>query len=290
MRNPPTASLVLGVGVAAISFGAILVRFAEAPSSTVAAWRMVFAAGVLLPVAVARRRGLTRRGVLLATGAGLMLALHFATWIESVGLTTVASSTVFVNTHPIFVGLLVWLLGEPGDRALWQGIALAVIGGVLISWADLGVGGTALLGNMLALVGGIAASGYLVVGARMRQHGELLPYVTLAYGVAAVVLLVVSAGLGAPVRPQGMSWLWIALLALGPQLIGHTSVNWALRRVAAPAVAVAVLGEPVFATLWAFLLFAEPVGAVQGVGMIIIMAGILRALLRQPQALTGGKG
>jgi len=288
MTSTKGVPLVLGLGIAVISFGAILVRLTDVPSLTVAAWRMVFASVVLVPIALKRGVRLSPRGLALAGGAGLLLALHFAAWIESVHLTTVASSTVLVNTHPIFVGVLMWALGERSDRALWEGIGLAVAGGVLIGWGDLRLGGPELFGDMLALVGGIAAAGYLVVGRVMRQHGTLLPYITVAYGAAAVVLLIVSAGAGAPALPHGTNWLWIALLALGPQLIGHTSVNWALRRVAAPAVAVAVLGEPAAATLWAYLLFGEPVGLVQGVGMLFILCGILRSLLRRPEVVMGG--
>ncbi|MFO8034480.1 MAG: DMT family transporter [Candidatus Bipolaricaulota bacterium] len=280
--------LVLGLGVAVISFGAILIRLTDVSSLTVAAWRMVFASAVLVPIALRRSARLAPRGMVLALGAGLLLALHFAAWIESVQLTTVASSTVLVNTHPIFVGVISWTLGERSDRALWQSIALAVGGGLLVSWGALGPGRTALLGNMLALLGGLTASGYLVVGRLMRRHGELLPYVTVAYGTAALVLLVAAVGTAAPAVPQGANWLWVALLALGPQLIGHSSVNWALRRVAAPAVAVAVLGEPAGATLWAYLVFREPVGLVQGVGMLLILGGILRALWRQPRRALGG--
>ncbi len=288
MTESRLTPVVLGLGVAAISFGAILVRLTDTSSLTVAAWRMLFASAVLLPLALRRGLGLAPRGLLLALGAGIMLAVHFATWIESVHLTTVASSTVLVNTHPIFVGLIAWSLGERSDKALWQGIVLALGGGVLLSWGDFRLGGTALLGDMLALAGGIAASGYLVVGRLVRRHGELLPYVAVAYSTAALVLVLVALGTSAPALPQGMNWLWIGLLALGPQLLGHTSVNWALRRVAAPAVAVAVLGEPAAATLWAYLIFREPVELVQGMGMVLIVTGILRALWRQPKGSLGG--
>ncbi len=281
--------LVLGLGVLIISFGAILVRLTDMPSATVAAWRMVFAALVLLPVGLGKARRLTRRGVLLALGAGVLLAVHFAAWIESLQWTTVASSTVLVNTHPVFVGLISWALGERSDRALWQGIGMSVGGAVLISWGNFAIGGEAVLGDVLALTGGIAASGYLVVGRVMRRHGDLLPYVALAYGCAALFLLAIVAGARAPATPCGMNWLWIALLALGPQLMGHTSVNWALRRMAAPAVAVAVVGEPAAATLWAYLVFGESVGVVQGLGMLLILSGILRALWRQPTMAGGGK-
>jgi len=270
--------LVLALGVIAVSFGAILIRLTQAPSLVIAAWRMILASAVLLPFGWAKERKLTGRGLALSVLAGLFLAFHFGLWIESLQHTTVASSVVLVATNPIFVGLFSPLLGERPRAALWQGIVLSVLGGVLIGWGDFALGGEALLGDLLALLGAMAASAYLLVGRRMRHHGELLPYVSTAYGVAAALLFL---GLGVapgPVVPKGADWLWIALLALGPQLMGHTSFNWALRRLPASAVAVVTLGEPVGAALWAYLVFGEGIGPLQGVGMALVFAGIARAL------------
>jgi len=239
---------------------------------------MTLAAALLVPLWGVRRARLSRRGLGLALVAGGFLALHFALWTESLRLTTVASSVALVTTNPLFVGLLSSLfLGERPSRALWQGIGLSVAGGLLIGWGDFALGGAALLGDVLALLGAVASSAYLLVGRRARDEGPLVPYATVAYGIAAALLLAGASGGGDPL-PLPTEWLWIALLALGPQLLGHTSVNWALRRFPASAVAVAILGEPVGATLWAYLVFGEVPGIPQGIGIVLVLLGIVRAL------------
>lgn len=268
----------LALGIVSLSWAAILIRFTSSPTVTVAAWRMALSAGVLLPLLAIRRPLLPRRGVGLAIAAGAFLALHFVLWFESLRHTTVASSVALVTTNPIFVGLFsVLLFRERPSRALWQGILLSVAGGILISSGDFAVRGEALWGDGLALFGAVAASAYLLVGRRAQRGGTLLPYVAVAYGVAALLLLGAAWGGGTPL-PLTRDWLWIGLLALGPQLLGHTTVNWALRRFPASAVAVAILGEPVGATLWAWILLGEVPGVVQGVGIAFVLLGILRAL------------
>lgn len=272
------AGLVLTLGVVSLSGAAVLIRLTVSPAVTVAAWRMTLAAALLVPLWGVRRARLSRRGLGLALVAGGFLALHFALWTESLRLTTVASSVALVTTNPLFVGLLSSLfLGERPSRALWQGIGLSVAGGLLIGWGDFALGGAALLGDVLALLGAVASSAYLLVGRRARDEGPLVPYATVAYGIAAALLLAGASGGGDPL-PLPTEWLWIALLALGPQLLGHTSVNWALRRFPASAVAVAILGEPVGATLWAYLVFGEVPGIPQGIGIVLVLLGIVRAL------------
>ncbi|SQD92530.1 conserved membrane protein of unknown function [Candidatus Bipolaricaulis anaerobius] len=272
------AGLVLTLGVVSLSWAAVLIRLTVSPAVTVAAWRMTLAAALLVPLWGVRRARLSRRGLGLALVAGGFLALHFALWTESLRLTTVASSVALVTTNPLFVGLLSSLfLGERPSQALWQGIGLSVAGGLLIGWGDFALGGAALLGDVLALLGAVASSAYLLVGRRARDEGPLVPYATVAYGIAAALLLAGASGGGDPL-PLPTEWLWIALLALGPQLLGHTSVNWALRRFPASAVAVAILGEPVGATLWAYLVFGEVPGIPQGIGIVLVLLGIVRAL------------
>lgn len=277
-RGARTA-LVLGVGVASLSWAAILIRLTVAPAVTVAAWRMVLSAVVLIPAIGLRRRLLSRLGLRWALAAGAFLALHFVFWIESLRHTTVASSVALVTTNPIFVGILsAVLLGERPSRALWEGIGLSVAGGLLIGWGDVVLGGAALWGDALALLGAVAASAYLLLGRRARGE-DLLPYVAVTYGTAAVLLLLAAIVVecGNPLPLPG-DWLWLCLMAAGPQLLGHTSVNWALRRFPASVVAVAILGEPVGASLWAYAVFGERPGLVQGLGIILVLTGIVRAL------------
>lgn len=266
--------LVLGVGVLALSWAAPLIRFTQGAAVAVAAWRLLLAAAALSPAGARGWRHLPRRFPL---AAGACLAAHFAFWIQSLRLTSVASSVALVCTNPLFVGLFSLALGERPGWPLWLGIGLSVSGSFLIAWGDFRLGGPALLGDLLALLGAVAASAYLLVGRRARSETALLPYVSLAYLLAGLLLLAAAWGLGSPLPPRG-DWPWLVLLALLPQAVGHTAVNWALRRLPASAVAVAILGEPVGAALWAFLLFGEGIGLLQGAGMALVLAGIFWTL------------
>lgn len=270
---------VLVLGVLAISWGGPLVRFTSAPALTVAAWRMGIAAFLLLPLG---GKGWWRKDALYAGVAGLFLAAHFAFWIQSLRLTSVASSVVLVNTNPLFVGLFSWVLGERAPKAFWLGVGLALLGVGLIGLGDLRLGEEALWGDFLALLGAVAASGYLLLGRQAREKIPFIPYVSLTYFVAAFCLFPLAFAFGQVLPPEG-DWIWLFLLGLVPQVLGHTSVNWALRRFPASAVAISILGEPIGASLWAFLLFGERIGTVQGIGIVLLLFGIfwgLRAFSR----------
>ncbi|MCS7240151.1 MAG: DMT family transporter [Candidatus Bipolaricaulota bacterium] len=266
--------LALFLGILALSWGGPLIRLTSAPALTVAAWRLIFSATVFLPLGL---RGWHGKGVRYAVLAGFFLAAHFAFWIQSLRLTSVASSVVLVNTNPLFVGVFSWLFGECLGRAFWLGVLLSLAGTVLIGYGDLVVAHTALLGDLLALLGAVAASGYLLLGRRARQGMATFPYVSLTYSVAALCLLAIAVALRTPLPPK-TDWQWLLLIALIPQVIGHTTVNWALRRFPAAAVAVAILSEPVGAGLWAFFLFGEGIQPLQGVGMALVLLGIFWSL------------
>lgn len=291
MPNRSLPFLVLGVGVGVVSFAAILIRFAHAEgasSLTIAAVRLGLAAVVLAPIAwlrhgsEIRRLGKRERGLCLLSGA--FLALHFWTWITSLEYTSIASSTALVTTNPLWVGLASALLlrERPGIAAL-AGIGLTIAGSLMIFAADAGPvdsssGKWPLLGNTLALVGALSASGYLLVGRALRARISLIAYVWLAYAIAAVLL---SAGLVASGMPlTGLppaAWGFMVLLAIGPQLIGHTAFNWALRRLTATFVAVSILGEPIGSALLAILLFGETFSVLQLCGFVLLLAGIFVA-------------
>ncbi len=264
----------LVLGVVALSWGGPLVRFTTAPALTVAAWRLILAFALLLPFGL---RGWSRKEAPLAILAGGFLAAHFALWIQSLRLTSVASSVILVNTNPLFVGLFSWLLGENPGRSFWLGVFLSLAGTALIGAGDVSLSSQALLGDILAVGGALAASAYLLVGRRARKTMDLLPYASLTYSVAALLLFLLAAALGTAL-PRKSEWGWLCLLALGPQVLGHTTVNWALRRFPATAVAVTILGEPVGAALWAFFLFGEGLGPLQGVGIGLVLLGILWGL------------
>ena len=279
---PPFAGLSLAV--VAISTGAILVRVSEAPSTVAAFYRVLFTTLPLLPVALWRYRedlaGLRGRDLGFATLSGVALALHFASWFESLSWTSVAASVTLVQAQPVFVALGAWLLlGETVTRRMVAGIAVAVAGMVGMSFFDLVggvlVGPNPLLGNALALFGAVTAAGYVLAGRSLRQRVALVPYVVVVYGVCAAALLAIVLLRGEPlVGYPAREWYVFAGLALGPGLFGHTVINWALGHLESSVVSVSLLGEPVGATLLAFLLLAETPTAATVVGGAVVLAGI----------------
>jgi drug/metabolite transporter (DMT)-like permease len=279
------AYLGVGVGVLAVSTAATLIRLAQVDmhSLSIAAWRLTLATLILAPSALTARRlelrTLTRREWGYVLGAGLLLALHFATWITSLAYTSVAASLVLVTTHPIFVGLAShMLLSERLSRWMVAALVIAVAGSVIIGLGDLGEGTHRLWGDVLALLGGVTAAGYFLIGRRLRARLSLLAYVFPVYCTAAVVLVFVVLLSGLPVLPQRQgTWLWLLLMALGPQIVGHSSLNWALRYLSATYVTIAVLGEPIGATLLAWWLLGERPSYWALVGGVLILVGIVIA-------------
>ena len=276
----PSPSLVLFIGVAAISTGAIFARMAEAPALVVAAYRVGLATLVLTPITLIQSRrellGLSARDLRMAALSGFFLAIHFAAWISSLEYTSVANSVVLVNTNPIWVGILSPFLTHEGiRRSTLIGIGLSVCGGVIIGVGDIAIGGDALLGDALALIGSMAMALYILMGRNLRRKLSLTTYVFLCYGSAAAILwgCVLLADL--PVSGfDTKTWACFWGLALVSQVIGHSSFNWALRWLSAGVIAVALLGEPVGATILAYVLFGEGLTGFKIVGGILILAAI----------------
>ncbi len=287
MRIAP--SLELALGVLAVSTGAVLVRSCSVPSLGIASWRLVLAALGLLALCSWRRcPGLAAfqgRDRTLAVLSGLFLALHFAAWITSLSMTSVASSVVLVTTAPLWVGLgsRILLREDPG-RIFWQGLALALAGTAVVALVDSSPTGQApnpLLGNALALLGALAASAYLLSGRKLQRKVDTLSYVSVVYGVAALALVGTAWLWGTPLTGyQGRDWLLLGLLALVPQGVGHTLLNRSLRIFQAGIVATALLGEPVAASALAWMVLGEPVGPWQILGGCLILVGVARASAR----------
>lgn len=282
--------LVLVAGILAVSTASIFVRFAQggADSLVIAAGRLAIATAVLAPLALARHgaalRALSRRDLALALGAGALLAVHFGSWIASLALTSVLQSVVLVATTPLWVAVLApAALGERLSRGVALGLLLAVAGGAVMAAggaaADAAGGPGDLRGGALALLGAFAMAGYLLVGRGLRARLALVPYVFVVYGAAAVTLALAVLATGRPLAGiEPRTWGWIALLALVPQLVGHTSFNWALRHMKATPVAVVLFGEPVGAALLAFAVLGERPGAVRLAGAAVILAGVFLAV------------
>jgi drug/metabolite transporter (DMT)-like permease len=279
---PPVG--VLLAAVLAISWAGPLVRFATAPALAISVWRLVLSVAVLAVIVVARGRLhelrlLDARDRALALLGGACLAAHFWTWIASLSLTSIASSVVLVNTQPVFVvALSAVFLRELPVRRQAIGIALAMAGAAIIGWGDFALGGTALLGDALALAGAVFVAAYYVIGRRLRQRLDIWNYAFVIYGIAAVLLcavVVVHPGVALSGYPR-TDWLVFLALAVGPMLIGHTGVNYALRYLPAYVANLAVLSEPVGATLIAWLLpgIGEVPTVRTVVGGVVLLAGI----------------
>lgn len=285
--TPPPVSPHLGmvVGITAASTASLFIRLAqsEASSLAVAAWRLTLASLILAPIALTTRRtelrGLSRREWLLAVGSGLLLAAHFATWISSLALTSVSASAVLVSVYPLFVGILSHLfLGERLSRRVALGLVVATAGSATIGLGDAGAGRHQLAGDLLALLGAATAAGYFLIGRRLRGRLSLLGYVFPVYGTAAVALMALSLLASVPLTGYpSTTWLWLLLLALVPQIVGHSSLNWALGHLSATYVTLAALGEPIGSSLLAWVVLDEPVTVPTAIGGALILAGIVIA-------------
>lgn len=278
---PP--ALVLLLGVLAISTGAIFARLAEAPALVIAASRTGLATLCLAPFAWRSLRhelpSLSRRDRQATLGAGICLALHFATWITSLEYTSVATSVVLVSTHPLWVGLGTLLFQHDRvSRHTAVSIVLSVLGSLIIGAGERTHGTHALWGDGLALAGGLCAAGYLLLGRQVRQQLSLPAYATLCYGSAAILLWACVLALRFPVTGfRASTYAALLALALIPQLLGHTSYNWALKWRSPSLVAVSLLGEPLGSAAWAYLLFGETVTWTQCVGGVCILGAIALA-------------
>ena len=274
------AAPVLVLAVLGTSSGAVLVRLAESPAAVTAFWRLAFSVLALAPFLLFGKgwrawQRLGRRELALLFLAGLSLAAHFLTWFRSLDFTSVASSTVLVSAHPLFVGLLsARLLGESPSREEWIGLSLAVAGAFVIGWGDFLAGPDPLLGDFLALLAAALGAVYLVIGRRLRGTLDLLPYVVPVYGIAALICLARASTGGMQITGwPAATWWALAGLAIGPTLLGHTGFNWALRHVRAYVVSVVLLFEPLGATLLAVLVLGR--GEIPGWNTLLGGAAIL---------------
>jgi drug/metabolite transporter (DMT)-like permease len=292
MQHSRLPFLVLVVGVLIASTAAIMITGAiqiGVEPITIAAGRITIAAVILTPIVLIKSgneiRRLERRDWGWGIVAGICLALHFATWISSLAYTSIASSTALVTTNPVFVALVSWLIFRERLRmGTWIGVLLTVTGSILIGFSDSGggAGSNPILGDILALLGAMTVSGYFLVGRRLRTRISLLPYIWLVYSSAAVVLLIGMqlAGqslLGLP----PLAYLLLLGLALGPQLLGHSAFNWAIKYLSATLVTVAILGEPIGSAILALLIFGQTVQPLQILGGSILLGGIAIATLAE---------
>ena len=290
--------LVLGLGILAVSTASLMIRFAqrEASSLVIAAGRMAVATLVIAPFAFFFHReelsALPKKKVGLLVLGGCFLGFHFAAWITSLEFTSVASSVVLVTTAPLWVAIFAPLiLKEKITRSLEVGLIIALAGSVIVTMnsnCQFAGGqlacdgfnqvfqGRAFIGNALALLGAFLSAGYLMVGRMARGNLSLTAYAFVVYGVAAFVLVVLVIITGkAVIGLHPLTYVWLIALGLIPQLIGHSSFNWALKYLPATYVSIALLGEPVGTVILAYFFLAEAPSIIEIIGGMMILTGIL---------------
>ena len=292
-------ALAIFIAILAVSTASIFIKLAQkdAPSLVIAAVRLSLASLILIPATFhsannrAQLKNMTRGDWTLAILSGLFLSIHFASWITSLEYTTVVASVVLVSTGPLWVALLSPVfLKELPSRWVWIGMFLALMGGITVGLSDSCtlngtlltcpplsdlMAGSAFLGNFLALLGALTVAGYLIIGRRLRAKLDLVPYVFVVYSVAAIALIIYMLIAGqSPLGYPQLTYVWMLALALVPQLIGHSTYNWALRYMPASLVSVTTLGEPIGSAILALFILGETPGILTLLGGVFILAGI----------------
>jgi len=276
----------LGVATLAVSWAAIIIRLADADPISTAFYRMFFAAILMAPFSLP---GLKRHLSLLPAKelrllvlSGVILGLHFASWITSLKYTTISNSVIIVATQPFFVAVIESLAWKDKiSRKAVYGMVLAFIGMIIISQADFRLGGDHLMGDLLALIGAFCAGAYLLIGRRVRQHLGNRYYVFPVYSLAAITLLIIAIPFKSPLTGfPATTWICFLLLALIPTLVGHSLYNYLLKFVRAHLVAITILGEPIGATVFAAVIFSEFPPLATYIGGALILSGIFLALSR----------
>lgn len=285
---------VLSIGVLAVSMAAIFVRLSMQAwgnqsvnfSLFLAASRLIVSAIILLPAwRNIKQLQVTPSAYYYAIAAGVCLAFHFATWISSLAFTSIAASTTLVTTNPIWVGLLSrWWLKEKLSKQTIIGIVIALVGGILIALSDANTSSSysnPILGDILALLGAWMASLYIILSSMAQQKGlSLSSYIAIAYSSAAIVLLPLpllfqGSYLGYP----NLVYLYVLLMAIVSQLIGHTSFNWAVRWISPTFISLTLLLEPIASSWLGFILFAEIPPLLVFIGGLILLSGVGISLL-----------
>lgn len=278
---------VLTVAVLGVSVSAIFVRFTTASPEVVAFYRLLFTFFLTVPMVVSTKRyqwkKISHKDLALIFFSALFLALHFITWFASLRYTSVASSTVLVNTQPFFVilfGLIIFK--TPVSKNTLLAVTLAVVGTLILSWGDFSLGGTSLYGDALALIGAIFIAIHYLFSSYLRQSLDTVPYTTLLYGFCTVILAVmVPLRGGSFVGHQPLDYSMCLALAFFSTILGHTLFSWCMKYLSASAVSLSVLGEPVLAAIIAYFLFNESFTLGQFIGSVIVLISIFGYLAEE---------
>ncbi len=286
MRNEKMMPYVaIAIGVISVSLSAIFVKLSSAESAVIAFYRMLFSVLIMSPVFLLKYKSelklLQKRDWLFSIVAGVFLAFHFILWFDSLNYTSVASSTVLVTLQPIFAFIGTYLFFK--EKVAFQSIVaviVAISGSLLISWGDFRVSGAALYGDGLALIACAFITGYLLFGQDVRKRLSLMTYTMVVYSVSTITLFFYVLFMGQSFGPyESTDWLLFVMLAIVPNLLGHTLFNWSLKWVSTNAISIAILFEPVGAAILAFFIFNEKLILSQVIGGIIVILGILMFVL-----------
>jgi len=287
MRLPPfNPYIIIMIAAIAISTSAIFVRLADqAPVGIIAAYRLLFAVLVMLPVVLVKYRHefriISKKDWVLSVISGIFLALHFILWFESLNFTSVASSTVLVTMQPVFAFIGTYILFQ--ERFSYGAIismVITIFGGFIISWGDFQFSGMALFGDILALLGAIAVTIYFLVGQSTRKRLSLITYTFIVYSVSSITLILYNVMMQNPFfgYPADHWWLFVGL-AIIPTFLGHTLFNWALRWLSSSTISMATLFEPIGATVLAYLILGEEITWSQFLGGAIVLFGLYLFIL-----------
>lgn len=269
------------IGVISVSLSAIFVKLANAEAGVIAFYRMFFSVLIMAPLFFWKYsneiKELRIRDWLFSSIAGIFLAFHFILWFESLNYTSVASSTVLVTLQPLFafIGTYFFFKENITLKTIFAGV-IAIAGSILISWGDFKLSGTAFYGDMLALIACALVTAYFLFGQDVRKRLSLVTYTMLVYAVSTITLLIYVLIKGESFGPYStMDWIWFILLAIVPNLFGHTLFNWSIKYVSTNVVSIAILFEPIGAAILALLIFKEYLIATQIIGGFIVIIGIL---------------
>ena len=281
MEKHPMIMLV--VGVMGVSLSAIFVRYSQAPSAVTAAWRLLWTVILMTPVTLGspairkELRSCSKRNIILSALSGIFLAAHFVLWFESLGHTTVASSTTIVCTDVIWVslGYCLFLRGKLGGKAI-AAIAVTLLGSVVIAMSDSSSGGSHLYGDLLALGAAIVVAVYTLIGWVVRENTSTSVYTYICYSACACALLAVCLIGGMGLLAYGISAVVVGfLLALFCTILGHSVFTWCLKYFSPSFVSATKLCEPVAAAVLALFLFGEVPVPLQLLGGALILGGVL---------------
>ncbi|MGA1846691.1 DMT family transporter [Deferribacter abyssi] len=278
---------VLMLGIISVSFAAIFVRFCDdVPAIMIATYRLVIASTILNILYFRKNKErfkFQKKDFIFGFFGGVFLSLHFIAWLQSLKYTSVASSLVLLSTGPIFVSIVSYLiLKEKQDKEIIIAIVFAIAGSAVLAFGDANFevrfGENALIGDGFAIMAAFFVSLYFLIGSHLRERMDIMSYIVLVYTVAAVFLLIVSLVLQIPFTGYELrSYIFMVLLALVSQNLGHTSFNWALKYLKTSMVAIITLGEPVIGSILAYLIFGESIDKYKFIGIILIFAAIIIA-------------